>query len=105
MSAERRGSKPGERRGGRKPGTPNKGSLRARDALDAVNRRYRMKWDPLEWAAAVASGKEGDATMAERIAAADKLIRRLYPELRALEVSGDAKAPIPVVISKAILDL
>ena len=100
------GSKPGERRGGRKPGTPNKSTIRpAEIVLKRVAKATGERWDPLEFHIRVAMGIEGQPSTSERLTAADKVLRRLYPEIRAVEVSGQDGGAIPVVISKAIAKL
>lgn len=86
------GSKPGERRGGRKKGTPNKSTTEVRDlaqkyTYEAIERlAYWMR--------------EGDAKSS--ISAAQALLDRAHGKpAQALEHSGgDGGAPIEVIVKK-----
>lgn len=93
-----RGSKPGERRGGRKPGTPNKKTTDIEAKLAALN------CDPLELLARVANGEalevrlpnspehsepiEQWPTLEQRIAASKELAQYVAPKRKAIEHSG-----------------
>jgi hypothetical protein len=82
-----RGSKPGERRGGRKKGTPNKFTSIARGAIEA------------------AANKLGGARRLAEWAKEDSLNERafwatIYPKLLPLQVSGENGSPVIVKIIK-----
>ena len=86
-----RGSKPGERRGGRKKGTPNRASaaVRAQAAASGLL--------PHEFLLAVCRGEEIDGhfpTFAERVDAAAKAAPYFSPRLAAVEATGRDGGPI-----------
>ena len=91
------GSQPGERRGGRKPGTPNKSTLKAREVLQ----QHAPDWDPLKFHIDVAMGKKRiqgkTATLDQRLAAADKVLRRCYPEMKSVDMVGSIEGSIELV--------
>ena len=103
-----KGSKPGERRGGRKKGTPNKATASARATL------AKYKLDPLVEMIKVyrgqilfeqlilIAGKAGKtefmkapASEQTRFRALTELIKRQHPELSRTEVSGPDGADLP----------
>jgi len=85
-----RGSKPGERRGGRKKGTPNKKSQDVQAMLD------KMGCNPLEGMAQIAQEalEEGDRTLAGQMY--KELAQYVAPKRKAVEMTGDAGGPIEV---------
>lgn len=108
-----RGSKPGERRGGRGPGTPNKITMNVVSALD------RLGCDPLELSAKIALGEELDGphpSLKAFYAFADKLAGledtggavtpELIEELRGLIDDNLTRGYVPMELrSKHIADL
>jgi hypothetical protein len=86
-----RGSKPGERRGGRKPGTPNKAKPADKKTLEELAREYTPR--ALGTLAEIAFSKT--ATDAARVSAASALLDRGYGKPKqATEVSGANGGPI-----------
>lgn len=81
-----RGSKPGERRGGRKKGTPNKRTMAERAALAASG------LSPLEYMLSV---MRDPAVLAERRDAMAKAAAPyIHPQKRAIEHTGEGGGPI-----------
>lgn len=76
------GSKKGERRGGRKKGTPNKATAELREQLAALN------CDPLEATVRIArrAEKKGNLELAGRLYA--ELLQYVAPKRKAVEISG-----------------
>ncbi len=85
-----RGSKPGERRGGRKKGTPNKKSVDVKARLDELG------CDPLEGMARIAREAldKGDRALAGQMY--KELIQYVAPKRKAVEMTGDAGGPIEI---------
>jgi hypothetical protein len=88
-----RGSRPGERRGGRKPGTPNKAhaheaEFRRRVLLDA----RAAGVTPLEFMLALMRDEENPKGM--RFEAAKAAAPYIHARLSSVQVSGDADKPI-----------
>jgi hypothetical protein len=71
--AGKRGSKPGERRGGRAPGTPNKATIRQKGTLEELARAYTEQ--ALATLAQICTAGESEAA---RVAAANALLDRGY---------------------------
>lgn len=80
-----RGSKPGERRGGRKKGTPNKATVLAGSVREAM---MREGCDPLAVLAGVAMGKVRGKNVAHRVRAAAELTQYMYAKLVRAEITG-----------------
>lgn len=104
-----RGSKPGERRGGRRRGVPNKVTSAARHAFLATF--GQLEGDLQEWIRQTAEGFEAVHFLADGTAipyleknpakAADLLIRMAeyhFPKLGRTEVTGAEGGPLEVVI-------
>lgn len=98
---ENRGSKPGERRGGRQKGTPNKARPPALPAPIVVGGGYRArsprelygdlqaahpKLHPLLLIADIAVDPDNDASV--RLQAASTLCKYLFHQLKAVELTG-----------------
>lgn len=95
-----RGAQPGERRGGRAKGTPNKRTLRTREELQAViDAKGTPLAHPARYLLAVMWGEEPSTP--ERLTAASKVLDRLLPALKAVELSGDAERPITITDTTA----
>jgi hypothetical protein len=88
----RGGSQPGERRGGRKPGIPNKRTAEVEQRLAA------LRCDPIAIMASLAMDKNQDATLRGRMAA--ELAQYIAPKRRATEHSGEIN-----FVEQAILNL
>ncbi len=84
-----RGSKPGERRGGRQKGTPNKRTLEVRERLAELN------CDPLAGMAAIAMDEGNPPELRGRMYA--ELAQYVAPRLKAVERSGEM-GPQEVVV-------
>ena len=111
-----RGAKPGERRGGRGPGTPNKRNV---DVLEALRAK---KFNPLHpylfWAEVLAGrtlyvrtviNEMGVAvevktkpTLDQRMAAAKELAQYVAPKLKAIEHSGKDGESLSEVFANAV---
>ena len=95
-----RGSKPGERRGGRQIGTPNKRTLEVRERLAELN------CDPIQGMALIAMDPEATLELRGRMFA--ELAAYIAPKRKAVELSGADGAPISVQqherIDVAVLD-
>lgn len=85
------GSKPGVRKGGRVKGTPNKLSIRTREALWQHCKDEGI--DPFE--VMVKLLKSTDART--RLMAASELADRLLPKLKSIELTGDPDKPVHVM--------
>jgi hypothetical protein len=85
------GSKPGERRGGRKVGSKNKRTILA---LSVRERLEELGCDPLEILARIAEDPKSGADV--RVRAAAELSRYLWPQRKAVELSGANGGPISV---------
>lgn len=90
-----RGSKPGERRGGRKPGTPNKATA----DLKALARQYV----PSAIVELARLAQEAESEPA-RVAAIKELFDRAYGKATTL-IGGDADNPISHVMRVELVDL
>ena len=82
------GSAPGERRGGRTAGTPNKDTSRL---MELLSKKY-PKWDPVIAMAEVANGNKADEGL--RFAAAKEVAQYVYPKRKAIEHSGKDGTPL-----------
>ena len=87
-----RGAKPGERRGGRKPGSRNKAT---RDFQALVNSYAEASVSVL---VEVMTDKE--APHAARAAAANSLLRKSIPDLQATRVTGADDGPLIIQVVK-----
>lgn len=98
MPETRRGSKPGEHRGGRKPGTPNKATKEWRELFDEIDGPDREKTRAILerlFEVATDSGPRGDWRAGEAL-----LDRRFGRPKQSVEPGGDA-SPIQIVISES----
>lgn len=89
------GSKPGERRGGRKKGTPNKRTAKAAKTIQET--LDRIGCDPLEAMLEIAqeARKQGDLQLS--LTAYKELAQYVAPKRKAVEVSGnDEKDPVKI---------
>jgi hypothetical protein len=95
-----RGSQPGERRGGRQKGTPNKRSIiKTREAL----------WAYIEEQCALGKAANPFQVLVDtmvndplqRIQCANAIADRLLPKLKAVEISGDPDRPITLTDATA----
>jgi hypothetical protein len=103
-----RGSKPGERRGGRKRGTPNKVTAEARKAFQMIyegrladlDRWIRETGDGFEAVHFLADGTRCKYTERNPGKAADLLLRmaeHFVPKLSRREIVGEGGGPVRVV--------
>ena len=94
------GSQPGERRGGRTAGTPNKRTV------ELVERLAELACDPVEGLVRIANDPATDAALRARVYA--DLLPYLYPKRKALEVASPDNSPIEVrwigEIKRTIID-
>lgn len=88
VKSSNRGSKPGERRGGRKKGTPNKATVAIKDAA----REYtESALDTL-----VSVMGDEDQPAAARVGAANSILDRGYGKATTV-IGGDEENPVTVV--------
>lgn len=97
-----KGSRPGERRGGRKPGSQTQ---KRKDLSDLLDEKV-PGFDPVVWLASVAAGQALDSdgaplsvTLDQRIACAKEVSRYVRPTLKAVELSGPGGGFIPVQLT------
>lgn len=85
-----RGSKPGERRGGRQKGTPNKKTQTMLEKFE------EMKCDPLKGMMKIAEQAmdEGDMQLAGQMY--KELAQYVAPKRKAMELTGDKEKPVTV---------
>ena len=88
-----RGAQPGERRGGRSAGTPNKRTAEVRERLDALG------CDPLEGLAKIAADPTIDIALRARCYA--DLLPYVYPKRKTVELTADQQAPFILHITEA----
>ena len=81
-----RGSRPGERRGGRSKGTPNKRSVEIAELLE------ELRCDPIEGMARIAMNKRAAPELRGRMYS--ELAQYLYPKRKAIERSGQDGTPL-----------
>lgn len=84
------GSKPGERRGGRKKGTPNKRTILFQEATQ------RMTIEGVDPIAILCDGARGKIKDPLRIRCASELAKYAYATRKAVEVSGPGGGAIPI---------
>jgi len=82
------GSQPGERRGGRTAGTPNKRTA------ELIERLAELECDPVEGLAAIANDPATDAVLRARVYA--DLLPYLYPKRKAMELAGPDNGPMQI---------
>ena len=83
-----RGSKPGERRGGRAKGVKNKGTQSIIDKL------IDLKCDPIEGMAKIATQAMGEGDMQLAGQMFKELAQYVAPKRKSVEITGDNGAPI-----------
>jgi hypothetical protein len=88
-----RGSLPGERRGGRAPGTPNRTTAEVSDKLAAIG------FDPIAAMVAIATDPAADLALRGRMAS--ELAGYVYPKRRAIDLTAETRSPgVTVVIRR-----
>ena len=88
-----RGSLPGERRGGRAPGTPNRATAEVADKLAALG------FDPIAAMVAIATDPAADLTLRGRMAS--ELAAYVHPKRRAIDLTAETGSPgLTVVIRR-----
>lgn len=91
------GSKPGERRGGRKAGTPNKTTVQAKARISDLAKRYAPA--ALRVLNEIATSEK--ASDAARVSAANSILDRAYGK-SPQPISGDGDSgPVKVIIAAA----
>lgn len=84
------GSKPGERRGGRQKGTPNKKSTDIKRIIEGLG------CDPIEGMARIAREAEAAKDHPVALAAYKELAQYMYPKRKAIEITGEDGGAIQV---------
>ena len=91
-----RGSSPGERRGGRKKGTPNKKTAKAAKTIQETIERIGC--DPLEAMLEIAIQAKNEGDLQLSLSAYKELAQYVAPKRKAVEVSGsEDQVPIQIV--------
>lgn len=92
-----RGSKPGERRGGRKPGTPNKASIERQKKVAASG------MTPLDYMLKVMRDENAPDDM--RLDAAKSAAPYVHPKLSSVVHKGDQTNPVALqMIRRVVVD-
>lgn len=92
-----RGSKPGERRGGRKAGTPNKATLELKDRLAEAYPDY----DPVMAMAALANDPAADPIV--RFNASKEVAQYVHAKRKAVEHSGKVEKDDHVHVTMEVI--
>ena len=87
----RGGSKPGERRGGRQKGTPNKRTL------DVADRLKTLGCDPIEGMALIAMDESNTPELRGKMFS--ELAQYIAPKRKAVEHSTDPDAPMKLEVA------
>ena len=91
------GSQPGERRGGRQPGTRNRRTAEAIALLESLG------YDAVRELVSIAREAEAQCDLATRLDVAQTLIRYSYPSLKAIDLAvAGGDAPMKLVIATGI---
>ena len=97
--------------GGRMLGTPNKSTVQTRDRIQELADPIKFLADVMDGKRMAAAGDPGDIkktwcypTLAQRVQASETLLRKLLPDLRATELTGDLQ-PMITRIEHRIVDL
>lgn len=83
-----------EKTGGRKAGVPNKATQTAREIMDGA------KFNPIRRAMTLYNTTKDESIKAQML---KLLVKHAYPELRAVEISGNPEKPIYLVDADARL--
>lgn len=91
-----RGSAPGERRGGRQKGTPNKKTQAIQDKLDSIG------LDVFESMAQIAVQAKAEGDMQTALTALKELAQYIAPKRKAVEVAAEVSGPEggPIEVSR-----
>ena len=95
--------------GGRAKGTPNRSTVQTRDRIQELADPIRFLADVMAGKRMVAAGEPGEAkttwvfpTLTQRIQASETLLRKLLPDLRSVENTGNLQ-PIITAIERRIV--
>ncbi len=86
-----RGSKPGEKRGGRQKGTPNKRTQAVTETLEGLG------LDPIRGMAEIALDERVEVSL--RVQVLKELCQYVAPKRKAVEVTGEDGGPLELEIS------
>ena len=96
--------------GGRQKGTPNRSTVQTRDRIQELADPIAFLADVMAGKRMVAAGESGDGkktwcfpTLAQRVQASETLLRKLLPDLRATELTGNLQ-PMLTRIEWVIVD-
>ncbi|MEE8531896.1 MAG: hypothetical protein V3S34_06755 [Hyphomicrobium sp.] len=95
---------------GRKPGTPNRRTVQTRDRIQELADPIKFLADVMDGRRMVAAGDPGDMkktwcypTLTQRVQAGETLLRKLLPDLKSVENTGNLQ-PIITAIERRIVD-
>ena len=95
--------------GGRKRGTPNRNTVQTRERIQELADPIKFLADVMDGKRMVAAGEPGDATktwvfptLTQRITASETLLRKLLPDLRATELTGDLQPAFTAIEHRII---
>ena len=95
-----RGSSPGERRGGRGKGAKNKTTQRKEQLLASAAEQFRAAdYDPLREMRCLVIKKRLAKNDVLRFNMHQVLARKYFPDVSAVKVSGDADAPLQLLLT------
>ena len=96
--------------GGRQKGTPNRSTVQTRDRIQELADPIAFLADVMAGKRLVAAGEPGDMkttwcwpTLAQRVQAGETLLRKLLPDLKATELTGNIQ-PVITAIERRIVD-
>ena len=96
--------------GGRQKGTPNRSTVQTRERIRKLADPIGFLADVMDGKRMSAAGESGDAkktwcypTLAQRVQASETLLKKLLPDLRATELTGDLR-PVLKAVEYRIVD-
>ncbi len=96
--------------GGRARGTPNRSTVQTRERIQELTDPIKFLADVMDGKRMVAASEPGDMkrtwaypTVAQRVQAGETLLRKLLPDLRSQELTGNIQ-PVITAIERRIVD-
>ncbi len=94
---------------GRKKGTPNRSTVQTRDRIQELADPIAFLADVMAGKRMVAAGEPGDVkktwcypTLAQLVQASETLLRKLLPDLRSTELSGDLQPVFTRIVTEIV---